>query len=212
MRQDDTKQKILREALWLFSTHGYDAVGVGQIADAVGIRASSLYNHYPSKQAIFDAIVENTAAEYDRGTARISIHVGDAARDEAGFCAVDADALVEKVRQIFLYSLHDETVSRFRRMMTIEQFRDPKLSAMVTQRYVDRLNDYHAEIFRALIAAGKLRAEDPQALALLYTSAINVLLSVCDREPEKEAECLNRLEAHVRLFWRAFTKEAERDG
>ena len=97
-------------------------------------------------------------------------------------------------------------------MMTIEQFRDPKLSAMVTQRYVDRLNDYHAEIFRALIAAGKLRAEDPQALALLYTSAISALLSVCDREPEKEAECLNRLEAHVRLFWRAFTKEAERDG
>ena len=57
MKQEDTKQRILDKALELFSTYGYDSVSVGQIAEAVGIRAPSLYNHYPSKQAIFDAIV-----------------------------------------------------------------------------------------------------------------------------------------------------------
>ena len=54
----DTKQRILLEALRLFSKRGYDAVGVEQIASAVGIKAPSLYKHYKSKQDIFDAIVE----------------------------------------------------------------------------------------------------------------------------------------------------------
>ena len=50
MKQEDTKQKIIDKALELFAARGYDAVSVGEIADAVGIKAPSLYNHYPSKQ------------------------------------------------------------------------------------------------------------------------------------------------------------------
>ncbi|HAS37377.1 MAG TPA: TetR/AcrR family transcriptional regulator, partial [Ruminococcaceae bacterium] len=57
MKQEDTKQKILDKALELFSLNGYNAVSVGEIAKAVGIKAPSLYNHFPSKRAIFDAIV-----------------------------------------------------------------------------------------------------------------------------------------------------------
>ena len=47
MKQGDTKQKILDKALALFSSRGYDAVSVGEIAQAVGIKAPSLYNHFP---------------------------------------------------------------------------------------------------------------------------------------------------------------------
>ena len=36
MRKEDTKSRILDEALTLFSIHGYDAVSVGEIAQAVG--------------------------------------------------------------------------------------------------------------------------------------------------------------------------------
>lgn len=50
---EDTKQRILEKSLELFSTKGYDAVSVGEIAKAVGIKAPSLYNHFPGKQAIF---------------------------------------------------------------------------------------------------------------------------------------------------------------
>ena len=64
MKQEDTKQLILEQALALFSAHGYDAVTVGDIARAVGIKAPSLYNHFPGKQAIFDALVDATAAQY----------------------------------------------------------------------------------------------------------------------------------------------------
>ena len=47
-----TKQKILNEALTLFSERGYNAVYVGDIAAAVGIKAPSLYKHYKSKKDI----------------------------------------------------------------------------------------------------------------------------------------------------------------
>lgn len=77
---EDTKQRILEKSLELFSTKGYDAVSVGEIAKAVGIKAPSLYNHFPSKQAIFDAILETTSAHYQKDTAEISVHVQDSQR------------------------------------------------------------------------------------------------------------------------------------
>ena len=202
MKQEATRQKILDKALELFSAQGYDSVSVGEIARAVGIKAPSLYNHFPSKQAIFDAIVEATAAQYEADTDRIDIHVQDAAMDIPVFTEITEDALFEKVRQIFEYSLHDETIGRFRRMMTIEQFRSPELAALYSKRYVQRLVTYHAGIFRALIASGEITPEDPDALAMMYVAPVLTLLGICDRQPERERECLERLQAHVRLFFR----------
>ena len=81
MKQEDTRQKILDKALELFAAKGYDSVSVGEIAQAVGIKAPSLYNHFPGKQAIFDAIIEATAAQYEADTDRIDIHVQDVGQD-----------------------------------------------------------------------------------------------------------------------------------
>ena len=53
-----TKERILEEALKLFSVSGFEGVTIRNIADAVEIRNSSLYKHFSSKQEIFDAIVE----------------------------------------------------------------------------------------------------------------------------------------------------------
>ena len=158
MKQEDTKQRILDKALELFSTQGYDSVSVGEIAKAAGIKAPSLYNHFSGKQAIFDAIVEATAARYEADTDKIHIHVQNVKKDIPVFTEITEEALFEKVRQIFRYSLHDETVSRFRRMMTIEQFRSPELAALYSRRYVERILDYHADIFRALISSGEICA------------------------------------------------------
>lgn len=107
------------------------------------------------------------------------------------------------------YSVHNETISRFRRMMTIEQFRSPELAKLYTRRYVDRVLDYHAGIFRALIAAGEIRMGDPDTLAMLYVAPVLALLGICDRQPEREDECLEKLRQHVRLFFRMVHGEGE---
>ena len=154
--------------------------------------------------------MEETALQYQRDTDRIDIHVQNVAQDIPVFTEITEDALFEKVRQIFEYSLHNETVSHFRRMMTIEQFRSPELSALYSRRYVERMVAYHAGIFRSLIASGELRAEDPDTMAMMYIAPVITLLGICDRQPEKEAECLMRLESHVRLFFRPFSRKRQR--
>lgn len=207
MKQEATKQKILSKALELFSTQGYDSVSVGEIAKAVGIKAPSLYNHFPSKQAIFDAIVDTTTVQYEADTDKIDIHVQNAAQDIPAFTEITEDALFEKVRQIFKYSLHNETIRRFRRMMTIEQFRSPELAALYSKRYVERVLDYHAGIFRALIAAGEIRNDDPDTLAMMYVTPVLTLIGICDRQPERETECIEQLRRHVHLFFRMVHKK-----
>ena len=176
MKGENTKQKILETALTLFSERGYDAVSVGEIAEAVGIKARSLYNHYPSKQAIFDAIVETTALQYEKDTGRIDIHVQRAAADIPMLMTIGEEELFEKVRQIFDYSLHNDNIRKFRKMMTIEQF-------------------------RSLIAAGVIYGGDTNALALMYVAPVITLIGVCDRQPERETECLEKLKSHVKQFY-----------
>ena len=201
MKQEDTKRRILNKALELFAAKGYDSVSVGEIAGAVGIKAPSLYNHFSGKQAIFDAIVESTAAQYEADTGKIDIHVENAARDVPVFAEITAEGLFEKVRQIFEYSLHNQCIRRFRQMMTMEQFRSPELAALYSERYVDRVLAYHAGIFRALMTSGEIRPQDPDTLAMMYTAPVLTLIAVCDRQPEREGECLEKLRKHVTLFF-----------
>lgn len=198
----DTKERIRDAALELFSENGYPGTAMSDIAKKIGLTKAALYKHYASKQEIFDAIVESTAAQYEQYAEQINIHVQDAKRDFLVFTEISADALAEKVRHIFLYSLHDEAISRFRRMMTIEQFRSPELSRLYSQRYVERMVVYHAGIFRRLMEAGKIKKESPETLAMLYVAPLITLLGVCDREPAKEEESLKMLDDHVRLFYR----------
>lgn len=202
-----TKEKILTEALRLFSQNGFDAVSVEQIATAVGIKAPSLYKHYKSKQAIFNAIFEEMQRRYDAEAVSMSLHIPNAAEDDSLFTQISADALIERIRALVAYSLHDEFVSQFRRLMTIEQFRSRELAALYTERYVTRMLGYHEELFRRLIQNGTLRSGDARSMAWQFVSPIFVLLSVCDRQPEKEQKAMDQLAAHVRQFYAVYQEE-----
>ena len=160
-----------------------------------------------SKQDIFDAIFEETAKRYGAFTESISVHMTNSAQDLQVFSAITADALVEKVKSLISYSLHDEFVSQFRRMMTIERFRSPELSALYSQRYVAQIQNYHKGLFQRMIAAGVMVDEDPDLLAMMYDSPILILLGECDRHPEKEQQIMGTPEDHVRLFYQTFHQE-----
>jgi len=55
---NDTKSNILDQALTLFATKGYDAVGVQQVVDAAGVTKPTLYHYFGSKQGLFETLVE----------------------------------------------------------------------------------------------------------------------------------------------------------
>ena len=50
-----TKERIVEEALTLFSVKGYKGTSVKDIAGAVGSKDSSIYKHFTGKQEILDA-------------------------------------------------------------------------------------------------------------------------------------------------------------
>jgi AcrR family transcriptional regulator len=53
-----TRQLILDTAERLFAARGVEGIAVRDLAREMGITASSLYNHFPSKQALYDAVIE----------------------------------------------------------------------------------------------------------------------------------------------------------
>jgi len=55
------KQHLLEIAERLFTEHGYQAVSIRDIAQASGVTNAALYYHFPSKEALFDEVLENHA-------------------------------------------------------------------------------------------------------------------------------------------------------
>lgn len=72
MVRQDRKSQIHDAALTLFSERGYHGTGMEDLAQAIGLRASSLYNHMSSKQELLASIMlstmEDLLAEFERAT------------------------------------------------------------------------------------------------------------------------------------------------
>jgi AcrR family transcriptional regulator len=64
MEVSNTKEKIMTAAIGLFSDKGYDNVSMRDIAAIVGIKAASIYNHFPSKRDILKSIYGLYAKEH----------------------------------------------------------------------------------------------------------------------------------------------------
>ena len=196
----DTKHRILDEALTLFSERGYANVYVNDIAERVGIKAPSLYKHYKNKQAIFDAIIEEMNHRFMEQANSLNINGADPTADAEIYKTMNEDSMVELGKNLFLYYLHDDYTKRFRKMLTIEQFRDKDLAAVYQQQYFEMPLSYQGMLLGLMVAQGILAADDVSVMTLQFYAPIYLLLTVCDREPRREKEALQLLEGHLRQF------------
>lgn len=62
------KNQILKEATRLFSRYGYDKVTIKELTDACGITEPALYRYFPSKDALYEAVLDSlhTFLKYER--------------------------------------------------------------------------------------------------------------------------------------------------
>lgn len=196
----DTKHRILDEALTLFSQKGYANVYVGEIAEKVGIKAPSLYKHYKNKKAIFDAIIDEMNRRYEEQAETLNICGMDPALDASLYMNISDDRLAEIGTGLFLYFLHDDYTSRFRKILTIEQFHDKEFAAVFSAQYVDGPISYQKTLFQLMLSGGAFVPADTDVMTLQFYSPIYLLLTLCDREPAREAEALELLGRHFRQF------------
>ncbi|MBQ8314598.1 MAG: TetR/AcrR family transcriptional regulator [Lachnospiraceae bacterium] len=203
----NTKSRILDSALTLFSEKGYHSVSVAEIADAVGIKAPSLYKHYKSKRDIFNGILSEMQTRYEKQTATLQMNGSNAAVDADIFSSVSEDTLIQMGIGLFTYFLHDDYVCRFRKMLTIEQFHNAELTTLYTKQYTDDPLSYQSRIFSMLGTCGLFRPANADVMALHFYAPLYLLLTLCDREPAREPEALQLLEQHIRQFNQIYKKE-----
>ena len=200
----DTKQRILDEALTLFSEKGYANVFVGEIAERVGIKAPSLYKHYKNKRAIFDAIIDLMNSRFAEQAKALQISGTDAAVDSKIYQNMSEDNLLKLGREFFLFYLHDDYNKRFRKMLTIEQFNSKELAGIYTKLYVDDPLSYQSMLLGMVAAAGMLHTDNVKIMTLHFYAPIYFLLTMCDRDPEREPEALKTLDEHIIQFNRHY--------
>jgi len=91
-RRTATRAAILSAAADLFGSHGFAATSVDQIATAAGVAKGAIYHHFPTKEAVFEAVFEDASERLARDVmtasrgARdvlVSIGLGTAAYFEA---------------------------------------------------------------------------------------------------------------------------------
>lgn len=203
MEKKNTREEIVAVALDLFSVNGYEATSISQIADAVGIRKASLYSHFAGKQDILDNVVETVLTDYAQHSIFVNADWDDPAfvEDKKGMKAEDAAKMIQgQIR----YILHDPKISKGRKMLVIEQFRNQEMAKLQTKMNYDDILNYFTGMIRFLIREKVLRDEDPQIMAAQFTSPITVWINLCDREPEREKEVMGMVHRHVLQFFEIY--------
>lgn len=200
----DTKTRIIEAALDLFSQRGYDGVSVRDIARAVGIRESSLYNHFENKRAIFDGIVDfclRQSEAYFRQSA-LPFNTGD---DTAIYQGIGLEELQELIERTFRFFFDDPWNARFRRLLLLSQYAEPRCRDIYRQLYRDKCVQVQAYIFSSLMDAGEFRREDPMSVAAEFHGPAFMLLHTCDSFEEARPF----LRAHVEQFRKNYTRSPE---
>lgn len=200
----NTKQRIIKEALVLFSQHGYDAVSVAQIGEAVGIKAPSLYKHYKSKQEIFQAIVVEMSQRYNEQMRIMMLNGVDPNADIKTYIGADVEQLLVMGKALFHFYLHDEVLSQFRKMLSMERFHNTELAALFHKHYFEDPIAYQSQIFAYFIQNGTMKNENPEIIALHFYTPLFTLLMFCDTDMSKEEKIIAMLEEHVRQFHRLY--------
>ena len=189
--ESNTKERILETALELFSQNGYAGTNIRELSASLGLVKSGVYKHYESKEAIWNALLDEMIAYYEA-------HFGSP--EHLPPVPDSLEALTRLTMQMVSITIHDEKIIMTRKVLTLEQFRDDRARDLATKHFLTGLTEMFTRIFTGMMEKGLLRKDDPEMLAFAYTAPISALIHLCDREPEKTADAIRKIEAFSRHF------------
>lgn len=202
---ENTKEIIWKQALVLFSTHGYEGTSVKAIANAVGIKDSSLYKHYKSKQEIFETIIDKATKRISEASDLLTIPANSDIVDKDK--NIKLDVLGDMCYNMISFHLTDDIISKFRKMLTIEQYKNDQVATLFQKIFIDDVLEFESNLFRELISKGHFVQSDPYVMALHFYSPIFLLLYKFDKGDVQITNLKILIDNLIQLFVKAYGKK-----
>ena len=188
---NDTKERILEAALEMFSQNGYTGTNIRELSASLGLVKSGVYKHFESKEAIWNALLDQMIAYYGE-------HFGSP--EHLPPVPDSLDELTQLTMRMVNITVHDEKIIMTRKVLTLEQYRDVRARELATKHFLTGLTEMFTRIFTGMMEKGLIRRDDPEMLAFAYATPISALIHLCDREPEKTEDAIRKIEAFSRHF------------
>ncbi|WP_018703757.1 TetR/AcrR family transcriptional regulator [Anaeromusa acidaminophila] len=196
----DTKVNILHTALRLFARDGYEAASVSDIAGALGMTKGALYKHYKNKREIFNSIVERMYQVDAERAKTYEVPEETFARSPSAYRQVAMDKIKIFINAQFHFWTEDEFASSFRKMLILEQYRNPEIMELYQKCLLSGPISYMEDVFREMMEEHSAWSKsDPKQLALAFYAPFYLLLSMSDATSDKK-EAAELLATHIERF------------
>ena len=178
------KEEILIVALHLFARDGYEAVSVSQIAGELDMTKGALYRHYKSKRDIFDCIVHRMEQQDGEQARRNEVPEESIEKVPEEYQNVSVEDFVGYSKSMFEYWTEDDFASSFRKMLTLEQFRNEEMQNLYQQYLVSGPAEYVKDLFK------NMEIKNPEEEAVKFYANMFFYYSVYDGATDKtKAKC-----------------------
>ena len=156
-----TRQAILDAALDLFAEKGFFGTSLRDVATAVGVRESALYNYFPSKDALFEAII---AAHQDSRIERLA--------PLADGPITDGRALLVRLANSTLDGYVEPREQKLFRILMSDGIRLARSGRLNLYERLGHSRERVHDILRRLIRDGWLRRADVMSMAIAFMSPL----------------------------------------
>lgn len=175
----NTKEKIFDVSLDLFSKKGYDSVSLREIAEGVGIKKSSIYSHYPSKEAILMDIFDYFSGlfEYDELLNSRDFRLAD----DNEILLEDPETFYHQGSEAIKDMLSNERNFKIWKLIFIQMNHNEKIRLFFQEEILVKPLVFWNGFFTILKEKGIIRRDcNPELLAKEYYSfPIYLLLELC---------------------------------
>lgn len=197
-----TKEKIMKTALELFSKYGFDAVSVEMLSTELGVTKGALYRHYESKDAIFRDIL-NRVIQEDRDNAEVN---SLPLEREGEYHVSSLNDLIEFTLKQFQFFTLDQFGSAFRRLVTLEQFRNAEMIHLYQDVFMNGPLQYTEKILSSLMDDGKIKKCDVKEASIEFFAPFFTMLSLSDHSGDKVV-LVERLRKQYQRFKSEYMEE-----
>lgn len=195
-----TKEKIFDVSIDLFSQYGYDGVSIRRIAGEVGIKESSIYNHYKSKETIMDEILDYYIHEMTKD----EIPIKQASEN----LDVGLEYFYKMGLDLYLTKLSKSKMMKITRIILIESYHNEKIKNFVKAAIIEQAINGWMELFDLMKEKNLIYHDcDSQQLArsFYYYGLFLLIEHFIINYPDDDGEFLTKLgkksQEHMKLIY-----------